>query len=330
MDTETVTNYVLAGGLADRVDIQVHEPHLKFSCPFAPWTHKGTDQNPSFTVTAREDGATFRCFGCGKKGKFWELFTQLSIYSGNPELRKIGEGILAEHNLPSSVVSRVINGMGVPHYVPKVYDMTPLQNWYEENLPFANVCNPGGKYLIDRGFDSESWHEFGFRWDEVDRRVVVPVYALNGGFKGASGRTVCDDDRKWKHYWGTRTELGFVTPYLHSYGGEGSYTYVVVEGPFDALRCWQHIKKMGLADSVLPIAISGCSVSREQIDQIELAQSLTWVIFDHDIAGIKGGNQIHDTLKQRIPRCINLTEKIPPNKDPNELTLNEFQEVITK
>ena len=329
METDTVINYVLAGRLAEKMDIQVHEQHLKFSCPFAPWTHKGSDANPSFTISSWEEGATFRCFGCGKKGKLWELFTQLSIYSGNDELRKLGEEILAEHNRPSSVVSRVINGMGMPHYVAKTYDMTPLKNWYESNLPLANVCNEGGKYLISRGFDSRSWHEFGVRWDGHDQRVVFPVHTLvNGDFRGVSGRTVIDDDRKWKHYWGTRTELGFVLPY--QFGGDFPQSLIVVEGPFDALRCWMHLKKLGMAKTTLPIAISGCSISREQIDQIELAQLLTWVIFDNDTAGIKGGNQVHDILKHRIPRCINLTEKSPKGKDPNELSTQEFEEVLTK
>jgi len=327
METDTIINYVIAGGLADRINIQVHDKHLKFSCPFATWTHTGSDANPSFTISSWEEGATFRCFGCGKKGKLWELFTQLSIYSGDKELQKLGEEILAEHNRPSSVVSRVINGLGVPHYVAKSYDMTPLKNWYEGNLPLANVCNDGGKYLIGRGFDSKSWHDFGARWDEHDQRVVFPVHTLSGVFKGASGRTVGDDPRKWKHYWGTRTELGFVSPKVT---GPPPSCFIVVEGPFDALRCWMHLKKLGMAKTTLPIAISGCSISREQIDQIELAQSLTWVIFDHDTAGIKGGNQAHTILKHRIPRCINLTEKSPKGKDPNELSTQEFEEVLTK
>jgi len=327
MDLNQVTDYVLAAGLTDKLSIQKNNNHLKFSCPFAQWTHEGSDANPSFTVSVHDDGAsTFRCFGCGQKGKFWQLFTTLSIYSGSDQLREMGQALMAEESRPSTLISRVVGGLGTPQYVREVYDMDPLWNWFDTNLPNATVCNPGGHYLIQRGFDSRTWRDFGCRWDERDNRVVFPVYTLAGKFVGASGRTLGEDDNKWKHYWGTRTELGFVSPVY--YEGE-TKTYILVEGPFDAMRCWQHLTKLGLAGIVMPVAISGCSISREQIDQIELEQLLTWVMFDNDTAGNKGANQAHKLLERRVPCCEDLTEKLPPNKDPNELQLHEFRETIS-
>lgn len=185
-------------------------------------------------------------------------------------------------------------------------------------------------FYICRGFCPNALDEFdvGLCEDpqsEMHQRVVFPVYDKDDKYLvGCSGRTVVNNDRKWKNKKGFNK-----ANYLYNYGKSfdqiyDSSTIILVEGQGDVIKLWS----AGIKNAV---GIFGCSLSDAQEFLIQSTGALNIVtLFDNDDSGDKCRQKVTSGMKMQF----NIKHLMVPEhfNDVGEMSIeqikNEFGDLL--
>ncbi|HHV41240.1 MAG TPA: toprim domain-containing protein [Clostridiaceae bacterium] len=154
------------------------------------------------------------------------------------------------------------------------------------------------QYLLNRGFSPEIIKLFDVRYassGDMQGRIVIPVRDDCGQLVGLSGRLITDDQAqmkklgKWKHMFNFSAGsvlfgLDKAKPYVATSG-----RMVLVEGPFDVMKAFQH----GLCNVC---ATLGVNILPNQVDLVIQNTSEVYLAYDTDEAGQKGARRIYEKL----------------------------------
>lgn len=301
------------------------------TCPNEGEHHRGSDNNPSFSVKVNPDGPSpCSCFACPLKDVFEHLVTLRGI-----------EGFE--------------KGAGPRLYKPDDFYALPRDNrgiFFQEDtspffpperglLPYKGRVH---KTILSRGFTVETARAWELGVDDENRRAIFVVRDRKGRLRGISGRATLNGQKpKYLHYsWDTRL-LAFSARKYYAriedfekfavsrvlYGEHmicwdgvraGRRFIIVCEGPTDVLWLWQA--------GYNAVAVQGSAISDEQC-QILLemlpADGALMIGADEDAAGLKLAKDIQSRLAGRVPIYQ------PPWKkggDPASTAVSDVHEIV--
>lgn len=178
------------------------------------------------------------------------------------------------------------------------------QEFSGEELEPDECLTTGIEYMHLRGFTDETLKAFHIFYDNRKYRVVVPIIDRKGHVWGTVGRTVIDEEPRYKYSYGLdvkknllglHTCLEMPTPVVH-----------LVEGAFDAMWMWQ----CGYRPT---LAIMGSRLYEDQADMLSLLTGKVVLCFDNDSAGKKAGKEAFHLLNSRGTVVYSIA--LPPGKN---------------
>jgi 5S rRNA maturation endonuclease (ribonuclease M5) len=180
------------------------------------------------------------------------------------------------------------------------------------------------QFYVDRGFSAEVLDEFdvGLSMNpksQMYKRIVFPVYDENNEFMlGCTGRTICNDPRKWINQKGFNK-----SNFLYNYGKAREHiqrteTIILVEGQGDVIRLWES----GIYNAV---GMFGSKISDSQEFLIQkTGVSNIFIATDNDDAGKSCAKDIVDRLKYLFNIYIlNVTKN-----DIGDMSTQEINDII--
>ncbi len=167
-------------------------------------------------------------------------------------------------------------------------------------------------YLSERGLARDVCELFKIKYDPMTSQIIFPCFDLAGNIIMAPRRSIV-----YKNFYLDKEQVKPV--YCLDYIIKNNIqTAMICEGPFDVLTCYTY---------GYPAIGTWGNPSPEQIEAINKSCiKVLYLAMDNDSAGRRMAN----TIKAGLDPRIIVKEVIWPNgkKDPNELTFEEFQEVM--
>lgn len=266
-------------------------------CPFHRKPDGSFERSPSFTMSLTK--GLWQCHSCKEVGSLPRFF---KLLGENYQVIKNYEDLFSELHQSSR---RCV-----------VIDTRALQAKYivEDPLPeavlgFFDFCPTP---LLDEGFTEETLRRFEVGFDPKHFRITYPIRDIEGNLMGVSGRTVIDDEKRYKVYDKEFEAFGLPrrTPAKKSstlWNGHTVYsslfpTYnpdplVVVEGFKACMWLWQ----AGIKNVV---ALMGSTLSEQQKWLLERMGAPVYLMLDNNDAGRKGTRKIGDVLARSLPLFI--------------------------
>jgi DNA primase len=326
MQLSAIIKFLISLGI-DRNLIRTHESSewAVCPCPLSKWTHKhGADNNPSFNIKIDNNRFSgFYCFSCGYKGSLFALTKYLYKFSGinNSE----AYSILKSFEFFKGVDLDELNK------VHKIDIIKPLEEKYNKIYDKAWKYFDARAYLIKRGISEATCDILNLGYDEIQNRVVFPVYGVKGELYGFTGRAVFDDIiPKVRDYLGLPKRRLLLGVNLYQKGKP----FLVVEGLFGLA----HLIEIGARDFCNPVAILGSELTQDKADILISFNENVYILSDNDEAGDKclfgvldeqgkprgGGaiDRLYNNVNLYIPSWLN------NKKDPDELTYDEVKGMI--
>lgn len=180
------------------------------------------------------------------------------------------------------------------------------------------------EYYLRRGYSKEILDIFDIGIctnpkSQMYQRVVFPVYDENDEYMvGCTGRTTCDDPRKWINLKGFNK-----SNFLYNYGKamehiQSKQTIILVEGQGDVIRLWE----AGIYNAV---GIFGSRISDSQEFLIQKTGVSNIVIMtDNDDAG----HACAKDLNERLKYLFNIYTVYLTKKDIGDMTIEEINREI--
>jgi len=296
------------------------------SCPLARWTHEGgTDLRPSFGVREGQGISPAHCFTCGFNGGVVSLIREYGRYA-------IRDGLTTKEEL-DELVNYVllaeedtgdirVTGMMLDQPVVVPQDIEDCLGTYHE-------------YFAKRGIDAELAEKWKLGWNDMDDRVLFPVFVKEGRLDrlvGVIGRTVIGEEPKYKNYPPKFRKSEYL--YGEWLKPKELDLLIVVEGPIDAILVNKAIEEHGL-EKTWCVALMGAEPSEIQLDKMVAMASEVCCMLDNDSSGkmgtlkIVGGKVGQKKFKGIGERCIVSVVNWPDEvKDAGELTPDEIVELI--
>lgn len=266
------------------------------TCPF----HKdGNEQHPSCHILNNQDTpleyGVVHCFTCGHVNSlptFLSRSLNISINTiHNWLIKNFSSHQISEFNLPE------IDLDIKPEHEIKYLDHSVLKQ-YNEYHP----------YMFKRGLSREVVDKFFIGFDKATNMITFPVWDENNNLLGITKRSVYS-----KHF---HIPVNLDKPiYLLNYIlNEDIKTVHVCESQINALTLWSW--------GIPAIALFGTGSSL-QYNILRKYSNLNFILcFDGDDAGRKGADRF---IKELGSTHFITIKEIPPGKDVNDLTLDEFK-----
>lgn len=290
-------------------------------CPFHRKPDGSEETGPSFSMNVYS-GLWF-CHSCHAKGNFYAF------------LRSIGMG----HTSITTTYKYVLDEAG--RHAPPVPDpLNPIEPTTAEPLHegFLGLFNYYPQLMADEGFSHATCQKFGVGFDEVHQRVTYPLRDLQGRLIGISGRTVIDEEPRYKVY--DKEYLAFGLParetekraiIWHGFetkkalgpaltlASRAGRSVVVVEGFKAAMR----VAEAGISTVV---ALLGSHMSSEQRWFIENLFADVYLMPDNDEAGGDGCLKTALSSLRHIPHLYLVEYEA---NQPSDLTSEEVLAAVT-
>lgn len=285
-------------------DIERKEDDVVITCPF----HKdGHESHPSCYVYCGVDKdieyGYYRCFTCGSKGPLSSL---VAYVLGKPDDRKFGEKWLVDR-FGGSIIEKPI--------VMEPLDLESTGNvrhssWDAKMLSKMDEFHP---YMAKRKLSREVCRRFNIRYDPKTDCIVFPVNDVNGNMVMVTRRSVTG-----KNFY---IEKNAEKPvYLLDYEEKNSIGYAIIcESQINALTCHTY--------NLCGVAMFGTG-SSTQYDILNSSGIRYYVIcFDGDEAGRKGTERFLKNIRKDV--FVDVVQ-MPPGKDVNDLSKEEFLSVLSR
>lgn len=313
------------------VKSRTHDGWLTASCPFAPWRHSnGTDRNPSFGVSVNEHGLSgYNCFACGQSGPLVKLVSALEYYREcwYPGLSL--RVMMMESERPIAAFDSMADPWDQP--VPL------LASVHLTMYPLAWEHPTAREYLIRRRVNERGARKLDLRYDPEERRILFPIFGVDGALYGFTGRTVLDEAEfpypaypRLKNYNGVR-KANFL---LGANLAEPGKPSLVIEG----IMALAHLFSVEADRVCNPVATMGARMSEEQASALILLNEPVTLLPDDDLAGDvalygpqdsagkhRGGGAL-DMLRPHLPV---MAGQWPEGvEDADELTLEQVKAIV--
>jgi len=314
---------------------------LRFPCPFREITHreKGKGKGKScYSLDISRKNPKGYCFVCEDHSSFSELLLFLAILRKSDPLYEIAVDFSLKNE--EDTISKVESAYAelrsrVERKKKADHNLRLLQGWHKD----LRVDKRSHTFLVERGFDEAlsvaMIEQFDLRHDPNEDRLVFPMFSpYNGDLLGAQGRAYSSGIKpKYRHYAGSQSRSCFFSNTLKSPFSEEIKSILLVEGPFDVMRCFAHqidlfYKGVNTFD-IMPMAINGSRTSDDQNEVLSKAFKPVYSMLDNDDAGRKGNSRIMRSLKGKIPKggIIELPAEV---NDPDGLSLSQFEEIVRR
>lgn len=274
--------------------------NIRVTCPF----HKdGQETHPSCAVYISRDDPEleygyYKCFTCGEKGPLWKL---------------VGHCLnLQEFQSKEWLVDNFSNTfVEYQAILPEIKLNEPKKEYLDESiLKQYAYYHP---YLEDRGISFETAKKFQVGWNQEHNSITFPVWDRYGRLVGITERSI--DYKKFHVPHELKKPL-----YLLDYIIVNNITSVFVcESQMNCLTLWEW--------GYPAIAMFGTG-SKDQYEILKTSGIRHYYLcFDGDDAGRKGANKFRNNMPSSV---LITTLTIPEGKDVNDLTKEEFEEILKR
>ena len=259
-------------------------------CPYHQAT--GHVNSPPFSFSVVK--GVWNCFSCGETGNFVQLLRHLSL---NPDFFK-AETTAARYAVSDKEKYDPLR----PKAIARVEDTIP-----ERILGEFDMCPE--TLVDDDGFSEATLQYFGVGFDVKHSRITFPMRDLTGSLVGISGRTVINQNPRYKVYTSEYAAFG-VAPGLHVVKGAVlwhadsvypracfgplSSPLVVVEGFKACMRVWDS----GYENVV---ALLGCAMTDDHLWILQRIGAPVILMLDRNTAGVKGTKKVGEELLKYLP-----------------------------
>lgn len=267
--------------------------NIKVCCPMAPYSglhSKIKDSRPSMGVLYADHGSfKVNCFTCGyRSSRLSQLFEDLYHHTKDEIFLKF---------LDESVSLEEINADGVLALADQISFRKSIKRSpvIDEELyrRYWGIYHP---YWDQRGIGSETARIWEAGFDSTLGRVTLPIRCSSGKLRGATGRAVDEDVRpKYYNYWDMQKGEWLLGEHLV----KGS-CLILVEGPFDAVMGYQHLKDAGLLGEYSILALMGATITDKQVHTLVRLGSELLLFLDRDDAGSSGAESIYKKMFGRM------------------------------
>lgn len=227
-------------------------------CPFH------NDTTPSFSINGKT--GLWICHGCGAKGNIDHFTSALGI---------------SINTTVSQIRNRVeeLRAVEVEDSVPEKLKVYP-EAW------LSQFRHPTSYWEMERGIGSVTQDAFGLGYDPFWNAVTIPLRNESGSLLGVVRRRLDEHGPKYVYPRGFRASDNLFA----SWKIKGHTTVAIVEGPIDALACWEA--------GIPALALYGSHMSQRQLALL-MKLNITEIVImtDNDEAGIRAAAQIVDDLK---------------------------------
>jgi len=277
---------------------------LRGRCPI----HKG-EGTDSFHANTEKNA--FQCFSCQAKGNVLDFVAAMDHCSVRDAALKVQASFsvstaASTTKPPASGQAAEVDDRGEPNK-PLGFRLQGIDHRHP--------------YLSQRGIDPETAEYFGVGFfsgkGSMSGRVVIPIENEKGELVAYAGRSIDGSEPKYKLPAGFKKS--HVLYNLPRAAEETDGTVVLVEGFFDCINVTQ-------AEQAC-VALMGCSMSRDQEDQLVAHFRQVAIILDGDEAGRRAATEIAGRLAHRI---WVLVVDVSDGKQPDQLSTQGLQELLAK
>lgn len=313
-------------------------------CPLAEWTHDGgSDSSPSFGVMVDEEAPSVaHCYTCGSSHLI-NLVRKMEAFSGEDLGQQIMATMLYERDTapPDLDTLRRRNLAKAKKKRP-----TPLDETRFTRFPLVARCREGTDYLLNRRILERGWVSMGLRYDDFQKRVLVPIRDRRGLLYGVSGRTILAPDDYPIIIGKDGKQINY--PKVNNYKGLQKKFHILGHDTWESGKpvlvhesLMGQVYLMGIgADQYFNLAcILGSNMSPQQAAKLAQLGEPTYLLLDNNLAGSKGiygpidpetglhkGGGAIDLLKNHVPVIIPKWED--GMSDPDELTINHIKDFL--
>jgi len=310
--------------------------NFKAPCPF----HE--EKTPSFMVSRERQ--FFKCFGCGESG---DIFTFLQKYENlefpealqilaekagvkltrqDPTLTNLKTRLNDLHSLAVEFYKQILFSQEGEQALKYLREQRKLSDEIikEFNLGLApNDWNRASNFLKSKGFTDYEIKQSGLvveksgtgYYDRFRDRIIFPIQDHHNKFVGFTARAL-NTDEPAKYINSPQTIIYNKSQILFGLNKareqiKQKKLVILVEGNMDVIA--SHIAKVKNV-----VAVSGTSLTNDQIQLIKRYTDNVAMCFDSDVAGIKAAERSIEMLWQAD---INIKVVLMPKdvKDPDEL-----------
>lgn len=290
---------------------RVVNDNLMVTCPY----HKdGMEHSPSCGILLKDRGTqtkvyksgTVHCFTCGATHSLEEM---ISHVFGHEDKGDYGREWLLEH-------FNILSTQDI------VFDITIMFRHEEkpevEYKQFTDVYHP---YLETRGIPRHIAKAFNLGYDDFTDSITIPLFDKDGKCIMLMKRSVTE--HAYMNTSGankTDSLFGLSIVYEKMNKLVNKPYLFIVEGPFDAIRMWQH----GLP----AVGIMQAAISEKQLNLVrKLPFNKIVIATDNDQAGNAVADKLADKLKDKEVYRLVFPKGV---KDPGEMTDEQYKSMELK
>ena len=307
---------------------------VSYSCPFVDGHRDGLDTHPSATMSKvtiiKDDGSelpptTFYCFTCGKAGTAVSFLAEYEGVSPLIARKMLKERFGMAFREPQGSFAREISDFldtdKRETEVERIQDISPYelnQRW----LDWHDLSSPPVRYMIERGFSSETLSSFAVGYDKISDRISIPVFDEHNRLVGFKGRTYKAEDSRPRYMVLGGKDYNFepydVSKVLFALPRaiqtdrylSNDHALIVTEGELNAISMHQK-------DFVNTVGISGQYLSDVQAKLLTQRTTRVMLMFDDDEKAI--------TAAKKLEKKIRVSVAPYEGSDPADSTLAEIQ-----
>lgn len=295
--------------------------YLLIRCPY----HKhGLERTPSLSVSTTKP--VFHCHSCKEAGHISRLLKDLSGLNSNAiQIMLDGLDVVqAPYDRAAETINKIKRG-------------NPLRGNYHLDESVMDGMRLAPIDLLDKGFKESTLRHFEIGFDLSRYRTIYPLRNVYGELLGLSGRTVLDEEPRYKLYRRELIDKGFNIPADYSLESvkSGLLWHAHIVHPFllkerdelivvEGFKACMWVYQAGFENVV---ALAGSYLSDIHAAYIASVTQRVILYLDNDYAGKKGTWAGGMRLLNKIPDLRVAT--YPENRNqPDDLTPDEVSTML--
>ncbi len=281
--------------------------NIMLRCPFAKvggHTHT-IDSNPSFGIKVTRNGFTFNCFTCGRKGRSLIALVNMMNAEGVSDVN-----VQSVYDLQNSLQVQF------PKW-DETFILNPREEVKHDALKnFKKKSLPMFKYNLKRGIRRSIGETFELHYDFENSKIIFPVFNYDNKLVGTVEHSIIGELPKYKN---SDFDSGsYLYPEWLIKGGIG----IVVEGMYDTIKVYQHLKDWDMLRDYSVVNTFGSKVSAKQKRKLVKYFDRLILMGDNDMAGIKMERDIYDSIRKKLPLIFKANYR---GSDPAEIGKQKFK-----
>lgn len=288
-------------------DIIPKHDYIRITCP----VHKnGLEKSPSASIYTGDDikigFGKFHCFTCNCSGTLDKF---INYCFDKDRDSNFGKEWLLKH-YEHQEINKIIE---LPTISKQQKQIKSVSNFLNESIldNFQDWC----PYMAARKLKQDIVNKFKVKYDSISKSIVFPVWDINNNLVMLTKRST-----EKKHFMIDKNKEKPL--YLFNYIINKKFPYfIITESQIDALTSWGY---------GMPACATIGSLSQSQIDTLNKSGIKAIItFFDKDDAGDIFTLRFNENIANNII-VINLKSNIENKKDINDLTEEEFNDILNQ